>query len=220
MEDPRPKKKEESFTPFLYPIEEKILLSREFNERNCEFLSVLLSRRSSRELSRLELSDLSELLFYSNKIQTLHMNEAGFITSKRTAPSAGGRHAVDVLVSLPFKGEKRKLHYYNPLDHSLSEISVMDNALKSFFLEVNQNLPLQESCLIWFSVQMGKTTAKYKNAESLYWRDAGALLYCFQLVSHYIGLKSCPLGGLASNSFKGIFHTDKLLSGGGLLIGR
>ena len=220
MEDPKPKKEEDFFAPFLYPLAQKRLLSQEFNERNEEFLNVLLSRRSSRESRKLELSHLSELLFYSNRIQALHMNEFGFLTSRRTVPSAGGRHPVDVLVSLPPEGEKRRLQYYNPLDHSLSDILVKDNDLQSFFAEVNQNLSLKEGCLIWFSIQVGKTTAKYKNAQSLYWRDTGALLFCFQLVSQYIKLKSCPLGGLASKSFKALFHTSKLLSGGGLIVGQ
>lgn len=218
MESPKPKNINDEFHPFKYPFSTKTRLNRDFKVRDGDFLDVLLTRRSSYKLGSISLQDIAELLYYSNKVQSISIDDSGFLTSKRTAPSAGGRHPVDILVSLQSEGP-RFLQYYNPIDHSLCELSISREKQQSFFEEVNENLPIGDCCLLWFSIQTKKTQSKYENAESLYWRDAGALLYCIQIISTYMGFKSCPLGGLAVKAFNNLFKTSKLISGGGILIG-
>ncbi len=219
MKSPKPKNNNNKFHPFEYPICSKIRLDRNFSSREVEFLDVLLNRRSSQKLNYISLADISELLYLTNKIKSINIDGSGFLNSKRTVPSAGGRHPIDILVSYPTE-DHRKLHYYNPIDHSLNELSVSQQLKHSFFTEVNNNLPIEDSCVIWFSIQTKKTESKYDNAESLYWKDTGALLYCIQISSDYLGLKSCPLGGLAIKAFNNLFHTGDLISGGGILIGK
>ncbi|MEO2071132.1 MAG: hypothetical protein ABGW99_07290 [Zunongwangia sp.] len=219
MKNPKPKNNYDQFYPFHYPSIRKTKLNRYFKTKEGEFLDVLLTRRSSPELQDISLDDITELLYFSNKIQSISVDDSGFLSSKRTVPSAGGRHPIDILVSLPSE-TTRFLQYYNPIDHSLNELSIPREIQQSFFAEVNENLSLGDCCLIWFSIQTKKTQSKYENAESLYWRDAGALLYCIQIISNYLGLKSCPLGGLAIKSFDNLFHTNNLISGGGILVGK
>ena len=218
MKSPKPKYTNDKFLPFEYPIRSKIKLNRNFSVREVEFLKVIFNRRSSQILNDISLEDISELLYLTNKIQSIEFDESGFLITKRTAPSAGARHPVDVLVSLPSENQ-RILQYYNPLDHSLNELSISRELQHSFFSEVNENLTIENCCLIWFSIQVEKTQSKYENAESLYWKDVGALLYCFQIISNYLGFKSCPLGGLANKSFNNLFQPKTLVSGGGILIG-
>lgn len=218
MKSPKPKNINDEFHPFKYPFSTKTKLNRDFKAREGVFLDFLLTRRSSQKVGYISLEDITELLYYSNKIQSISIDDSGFLISKRTAPSAGGRHPIDILVSLPSEST-RFLQYYNPIDHSLSELSISIEIQQSFFKEINKNLPLGDCCLIWFSIQTKKTQSKYENAESLYWRDAGALLYCIQIISNYLGFKSCPLGGLAVKSFYDLFKTNNLISGGGILIG-
>lgn len=218
MKNPKPKQTEDEFHPFKYPFSSKTKLNRDFKTREGDFLDVLLSRRSSQELGFISLEDIAELLYFTNKIQSISIDDSRFLISKRTVPSAGGRHPVDILVSVPSESA-RFLQYYNPIDHSLSELSISKEEQQPFFIQVNENLPIADCCLIWFSIQTKKTQSKYENAESLYWRDAGALLYCIQIVSTYLGFKSCPLGGLAIETFNNLFKTNNLISGGGILIG-
>lgn len=218
MKNPKPKNTNDEFHPFKYPLSSKVKLKRDFKIREVKFLEVLLTRRSSRNLNYISLEDIAELLYYTNKIQSIEFDDSGFLISKRTVPSAGARHPIDILVSFPSKNN-RTLQYYNPIDHSLSELSIPKELQLSFFSEVNKNLPTGNCCLIWFSIQTNKTKSKYKNAESLYWKDAGALLYCIQITSNYLGFKSCPLGSLAVKSFNNLFPTSSLISGGGILIG-
>ena len=220
MENPRPKDKHEKFTPFIYTIKQKQKLNKEFEKREEDFLKVFFARRSYNEFSEISIAEVEELLFYSCHIMSGSMDEFGFFLTKRVAPSAGARHPIDLLISLPGTISKRALSYYNPVEHTLSELSIKKNKALNFFKEVNQNLSIENACIIWFSIQSRKTSSKYHNPESLYWRDAGVLLYCIQLVACYLNLKSCPLGSLAADTFYELFDTTELLSGGGILIGK
>jgi len=219
MKNPSPKLKWANYNPYVYPTTEKIFLSKDFSRNSIDFLDVFLSRRSTQKLGAISILKLSELLYYSAKTQYVQIDEFGILISKRAAPSAGARHPVDLLVSpTPISG-KRSLAYYNPIDHSLSSLALEESLVQDFFEEVNQNVPINNASLIWFSIQPGKTSSKYKNAYSLYWRDCGALLYCIQLTCTYLGLSSCPLGTLAANTFKNISENVGLISGGGILVG-
>lgn len=219
MNNPKPKKIQDEYIPFNYSIKDKKKLNRSFQIKNQHFLDVIMNRRSNKVFHPLSLENLSELLYFSNKIHELYEEDSGYIASKRTAPSAGGRHPIDLLISMPTTKSERNLAYYNPIDHSLNELNINGQKLVSFFSEINENILINNACVIWFSIQTNKTQTKYENCESLYWKDCGALLYCIQIVSNYIGLKSCPLGNLATNGYNNIFKTDQLISGGGILVG-
>ncbi len=218
MKNPTPRSVAEHFLPFIYPTNQKTFLNRIFPQKKIDFIDVITTRKSSNKLLPISNEDLAELLYYTAKVHSLHQTDSGFFITKRMTPSAGARHPVDLLIS-PF-ANSRVLSYYNPVDHSLNEVLIDRFLANNFFDEVNENASIQEACLIWFSIQQQKTSSKYENAESLYWRDAGALLYCIQIVATFLNLKSCPLGTLAANSFYSLFETESLLSGGGILVGK
>ena len=54
---------------------------------------------------------------------------------------------------------------------------------------------------------------------SLVCRDVGAQLCCLQQAAKYMGQDSCPIGYLAEKSFQMMFQSERLLSGGGMIIG-
>ena len=220
MSNPSPKEISDPFEPFVYDSTEKEILVENFPKRSSEFLDVLFSRNSNPSLNQISKQELSELLFLSAKIRRVEEDKYGFLISKRTTPSAGARHPIDLLISLGQQDSKRNLHYYNPIDHSLNKLPIPEINLSYFFEEVNNNVPLNDACMIWFCIQINKTGSKYENPESLYWKDTGALLYCLQLVAQFLNLKSCPLGSLAADSFPKLFSNDKLISGGGIIIGK
>lgn len=219
--NPTPKDRPDIYSPFIYPVKRTEKLDRLSKARDMEFTKVLFSRTSSRDFSRATLNELSELLYMGTKIRSIEIDDTNFFLTKRTTPSAGSRHPVDLMVSFPASPPvERILSYYNPIDHSLGELIIPVNSLHDFFEEVDRNLPIQDACVIWFSIQITKTSSKYSNPESLYWKDTGALLYCLQIIATYLGLRSCPLGTLAQNSFHNLFLNHNLISGGGILIGK
>lgn len=221
MKNPTPKDRPDIYSPFIYPVKRIERLARFSETRDMEFMEVLFSRTSAKDFSRATPNEVSELLYLSTKIRSIEIDDTNFFLTKRTTPSAGARHPIDLMVSLAASPPmERILSYYNPIDHSLGELVIPANSLRNFFEEVDRNLSIQDACVIWFSIQITKTSSKYSNPESLYWKDTGALLYCLQIISTYLGLKSCPLGTLAENSFHNLFLNHNLLSGGGILIGK
>lgn len=207
------------YEPFIYPLGRKEKLTRPDTTLNSPFIDVLFKRRSYKNLTSCENKKVSEVLFYCMRIHEITNDITGTITSKRICPSAGARHPIDIFVSLPEKLNERELFYYNPIDHSLNELVLDKKNVVTFLEDINSTLFLNDAYLFWFSIQVEKTGSKYLNPESLYWRDTGCLLYAIQLISTYIGLSSCPIGTLASDSFHKLFLSDSLFSGGGILIG-
>ncbi len=220
MNDPTPRKKLNSFEPFIYPIGNTIKLSSSTNSipRELNFLDVMYTRRSKKVHEIPTLEEISEVLYHSCRIMEIDTDESGIILTKRMTPSGGSRHPIDLLISFPERN--RAISLYNPLSHSLSSLKVETNNKNSFLDKVCDNLDISNSCLVWFSIQIEKCSSKYINPSSIYWKDLGALLYCIQLFANYFGLKSCPLGTLALSEFNTLFNTSKLTSGGGIIIGK
>lgn len=207
------------YEPFIYPLGKKEKLMKPDVALNSSFIDVLFKRRSYKNLTFCEITKISEVLFYCMRIHEITNDITGTITSKRICPSAGARHPIDIIVSLPEKLKERELFYYNPIDHSLNKLMLVRKKVATFLEDINSTLFLNDAYLFWFSIQVEKTGSKYLNPESLYWRDAGCLLYAIQLISTYIGIGSCPIGTLACKSFYDLFSSDKIQSGGGVLIG-
>ena len=218
MSGPSLLKKPLPFEPYWYEGSGEIrLLKVEKTERK-DFLDVFSGRRSVKVLGGCGLEELSRILFFAVKPYIIAQDDYGVSVYRSAAPSAGGRHPIDVLVGLPEKNE-RHLYLYQPLNHSLRKLAVSEDLERDFYKDVEQTLPFGESTLLWFSVQYMRTASKYTDSMSLIWRDVGAQLCCLQQVAKYVGLDSCPIGYLAEESFNQMFHTDKLLSGGGMIIG-
>lgn len=218
MKNPVLKDVNDTFSPFVYQSKgEKKYIVPGVSSSTKDFLNVLQERVSSLNFQPHETSTIENLLFISNKIKSVQIDGSGYIITKRTVPSAGGRHPIDLLISFPTS--RNSLTYYNPLDQSLSSLILDKTSLSNFISDIETCVAIKNATIIWFSIQHEKTASKYTNPESLYWRDCGALLYCLQLVSGFLGLNSCPVGHLANDTFNRLFQTDKLISGGGILVG-
>ena len=214
--NPRPKKKEEVVSPFYYLGHEKVLLTKPSGVNSRDFFEVATERTSQRKFAALTGSRLAELLWYSAKVISTHSQANGYILSHRPSPSAGARHPIDIIVSMPAK--KRKLEYYNPFDHSLNVITADQILTDRFVGHINECLEIQEGTIIWFLAHQIRTGAKYDNPESLVWRDAGALIYCMQVVCTALNLSSCAVGTLADPFLNKLFG-EEVTSAGGIIIG-
>lgn len=208
-----------AFEPYVYPCGEEIVLPISGSIPERDFLDVLKNRRSIKTLNTCSLEDLSRILYYSLKPYTIAMDNLGAIVYRSASPSAGGRHPIDVLVSI-IQNENRFLFLYNPLIHSLRKLHIPLDVQKRFYTDVENTLLLGNSVLLWFSIQFMRTASKYSDPMSLIWRDVGAQICCIQQVAEFFNVGSCPIGYLAQDSFIRMFdETDKLLSGGGMIIG-
>lgn len=220
MSGPRLRTEPLSFEPYIYDCGEEILLPKvEIKARETSFVDVFSERRSVKNVGICPLDLLSQILYLAVKPYTIGQDDYGVTVYRSAAPSAGGRHPIDVLVGLKEDGERR-LYLYKPLKHSMRRLMVAAELQRGFFESVEETLPFGESVLLWFSVQYMRTASKYTDYESLMWRDAGAQLCCLQQAAKYAGMNSCPIGYLAEETFSAMFMTEKLMSGGGLIIGK
>lgn len=207
------------FEPYRYEVAGELRLPKVEEAERKDFMEVFSGRRSVKELGVCGLEELSKILFYAVKPYSIAQDDYGVGVYRSASPSAGGRHPIDVLVGLP-EEEGRHLYLYQPLSHSLRKLSVSAECEQEFYRDVEKTLPLGESTLLWFSVQYMRTASKYSDYMSLVWRDVGAQLCCLQQAAKYVGMDSCPIGYLAEETFGQLFRTDKLKSGGGMIIGK
>lgn len=208
-----------SFEPYRYKGKNVIKLPEvKKAEQQMDFLEVLSKRRSVKKLGTCSMDALSQILYYAVKPYCIGIDDYGVTVYRSAAPSAGGRHPIDVLVGIKERDE-RHLYLYQPLGHSLKRLDVTDELQNNFYKDVEQTLPFGESILLWFSVQYMRTASKYSDYMSLVWRDVGAQLCCLQQAAKYMGQDSCPIGYLAEMSFQMMFQSERLLSGGGMIIG-
>lgn len=208
-----------AFEPYRYKGKDVIKLPEiKKTEQQTDFLEVLSKRRSVKELGTCSMDALSQILYYAVKPYCIGIDDYGVTVYRSAAPSAGGRHPIDVLVGIKEQGG-RHLYLYQPLGHSLKRLDVTEDMQKHFYKDVEQTLPFGESVLLWFSVQYMRTASKYSDYLSLVWRDVGAQLCCLQQTARYLGQDSCPIGYLAEETFQKMFPSGKLMSGGGMIIG-
>lgn len=208
------------FDPYLYDVAGGVKLPKvetDFPQKG--FMDVFSGRRSVKQLGECSLEALSRVLYYAVKPYCIGQDDYGVTVYRSAAPSAGGRHPIDVLVGLKEK-VGRRLYLYQPLNHYLMRLVIADTLQQCFFDDVEETLLFGDSTLLWFSIQYIRTSSKYTNPMSLIWRDVGAQLCCLQQAAKYEGMDSCPVGYLAEETFGRLFATDRLISGGGMIIGK
>jgi hypothetical protein len=84
---------------------------------------------------------------------------------------------------------------YNPISHSLAAVDgIGPEDVNVFCDHVTNVVPISQGTIVWFGAQFHKTLAKYDGGESLVWRDAGALLATFCMVSEALDLNCCGIG--------------------------
>ncbi|WP_138992754.1 nitroreductase family protein [Larkinella sp. C7] len=222
MNNPIPKAFEEPYSPILYPIAKKKYLKEPSLKPEDSFLDVLVNRRTYRKFVRLSEDQLSAILWHSAKATELQFQENGFIWSHRPCPSAGGRHPIDLIISQPEAINTRKLALYNPIDHSLNELTLDTTQCLQFIEHINEVVPIGDATIIWFIADQFRTESKYINPLSLIWRDAGAFLNSLQLVCCAFKIACCPLGSLGEPFISDLFgeYTPMPIFGvGGCLVG-
>jgi SagB-type dehydrogenase family enzyme len=214
--NPTPKSKENKVTEFNYPIIKHIPLPKPKMPK-VDLLTCISERRSASKFKKMNLEGISQILWLSAKIKKVHVQKNGYILSHRPAPSAGGRHPIDILVQLDNKGD---LFYYNAFDHSLNKLDLKPEILKKLNKHSHKTLPRRTGTMIWFISHKDWTEAKYKHSKSLIWRDSGALIYCFQLAGTALGINSCPVGTLGEPFLGEAFKKYGKIQGvGGVVIG-
>ena len=183
------------------------------------FSDVLHSRCSRRDFGPLSEQQLSAFLWYSSKTISVRLEESGYLWEHRPAPSAGGRHPLDLLVT-NYGEMKSDFYLYDPFSHALRRTRTDQEQTVPLSHEITKIIPLGSGVIIWHVAQFVKTLSKYSSGESLVWRDAGALLGIKSLVAEALRLKFCGIGITGEPWLSTMLRSNgKVVGVGGCLIG-
>jgi hypothetical protein len=161
----------------------------EFNQR--PLADVMNTRRSKRTFHSIDITNLSKILWLTSRIQETAKSKLGFELSRRPSLSSGAIHPIHILVQLN-RGEA--WWRYDAHKHSLTRVAEGFKDEHGLNSAVKDVLDPDQGAVMLFVAELGKTSAKYINAESLIWRDAGVLLAMLALASDTENMNFCPLG--------------------------
>lgn len=189
--NPAPRQEPGVYTPWQWPVLRSIALPAA-----TEALHVLpdafLERRSRRAFAPIELDQLSTLLWHTLHCLRTGESPLGFALQQRPIPSAGAIHPVHMLLQVP--GEDGVWARYNPLTHALDVIGPTADVLRGLCTEADQVVSAQSGSLLLFVAEPAMTAAKYENADSLVWRDAGVIQGALAIAAEALSLNYCLLG--------------------------
>lgn len=206
------------FNQFRYKLKSKEYLPIPRTARHRGFFETLESRATRRKFKALRQPALSELLWYSAKALATFTLPNGLRIQHRHTPSAGGIHPIDILTVDPVDA---RISLYDPIAHALCAVCDIKTRYAVRLLQKTQTLvPIQRASVLWFVAEFAKTLSKYKNGESLVWRDAGALLATVCLVSEALQLNCCPIGITGEPFISAALNSSARVVGvGGCLVG-
>lgn len=213
--EPKPRERVIPYQTLAWPDGERCSLSRPVDALQ-SFCDVTASRRSKRSFGPLALADLSALLWYASRTIAAQSSSLGFDISLRPVPSAGAIHPIHLLVCSALNPVWQR---YEPSEHSL--VTVTEGLVPpcEALAQAAPAVDPQGGTLLWLAAEVGKTAAKYENAESLVWRDAGALLAQLAVTASYLGLHFCPLGLVGHAWAEGLDQTKLICGVGTALVG-
>ncbi|MFZ6654730.1 nitroreductase family protein [Undibacterium sp. TJN19] len=211
--DPRPRNERQIYQPFNWPTGDSVVLPQPtFSKQS--FVDVISTRRSQRVFGAITEQDISKLFWLSSHAISKTPSGFGYDLSYRPVPSAGAIHPLHLLI-LPVQAKHWQL--YNSFTHSLIEIPTGMPASLDAIQEVSSYVQPQNGAIIWIAAEPGKTASKYENANSLIWRDTGALIAQLGLVATYLGLNFCSLG-MTGNSWARMLDQHELICGVGVAL--
>lgn len=208
------------FKEFVYPISAKAYLPVPSAEKSENFFEILERRSTRREFKAISLEKISNLLWYSAKVKATKSLGSGHVWQHRSTPSAGGRHPIDILI-ISRVDDLPQVQIYDPIAHAVGDLSELPLApVEEFCLFLEANFEVGDAVIFWFAAQIQKTSAAYKNATGLIYRDAGALETTMALTAEALGLNYCSIGLTGEPWVSQFLHSEGLVHGvGGILIG-
>jgi SagB-type dehydrogenase family enzyme len=220
LASPIPREVELPYSEFSYQVEEKSYLHHPTPLPDTSLPDVLVSRQSRRTFKTVPQQHLNSLLWHAGRAITVNSPKDPR-WQHRPTPSAGGKHPIDLLI-FPEPHTSQEAYLYDPVPHALAKLKVTNRlSLEQFLITTNQVVALEQATIIWFGAQFERTLSKYKDGESLVWRDAGALITTISLVAESLDLNCCAIGITGEPFISHMLDSKETVIGvGGLLLGQ
>ena len=132
------------------------------------------------------------LLWHTLHCQRTADSPLGFALQQRAVPSAGAIHPIHLVMQMP--ENSATWARYNPLTHALDVMGASADVLDALRIEADRVVVAQPGSLLLFIAEPAMTAAKYENADSLVWRDAGVMQGALAITAEALGLSYCLLG--------------------------
>jgi SagB-type dehydrogenase family enzyme len=220
LASPVPRQECQARESFGFKLKDVAYLSTPSEPQPRILWDVLASRASRREFDRLDEGDLNRLLWLCAKTRQSRLDSGRISWESRPVPSAGGLHPIRLFV-IDREGDMWRLRLYDPRAHAISSVTPVDElAFTRFCTEVEAVLHPGGGTIVWFVADWNVVDSKYQNADSLVWRDAGAMLSTICLVAEGLELNCCPIGITGDPTItEALGGQDKLLGVGGCIVG-
>jgi SagB-type dehydrogenase family enzyme len=183
---------------------------------------VLNTRQSRRDFkSPLTFQQLGDLLWHSSRTRSTARVGGNTLWASKPSPSGGGCHPVQMLVlRAPVLNDKLLLY---DSEHHVFGVRELPNTklIQKCLREVDMCLEIHNGTVIWFVADLARSGARYRNPESLAWRDSGALLATIGLVAEGMELECCGLGLHEIPALRRFLKMNQSVIGvGGCIVGR
>lgn len=219
INEPQPRRSTGDWSPFEPVVMAVHDFARPTTKPAALFAEVLEARRSSLGGSK-TWSQIADLLWFAAGVRGHHpAGRAGLPIQWSATPSAGGLGCVRI-VCLADNGSRPRL--YDPFGHRLLELDVE----AGFVAEANREavkavVGAAAGCTLRLVADWAKLSAAYTDAESLMFRDAGALMAMLALCATWLDMTACPLGFLGDDLVPKLgFPADRFRGVGAVQIGR
>jgi len=196
-DEPVPRESPANWSPFACPDATIEVLARPRLVSQRTFQDVLDRRRSSVGKT-VDWTSIADLLWYSAGLKGYaQAGRAGLPIGWSASPSSGGLQSI-AIVCISDDGSASRL--YDPVNHAFVVLPA-DGAAVS---QENRNDVLsvtgaENGCTLRLIGDRSKLLAAYENADSLLFRDAGAVLATICLCAEWLDLCACPLGFLGNS---------------------
>lgn len=191
LPDPKPRDVPQRYEPIVWPEGRRIQLPPRTAPLVVDVVTLMEQRQTKREFTReLSLEALGEFLWLACRSRSSRASPYGPDQESRPHPSAGAMHPIHVFVAR----DGEALYRYDPSGHALVEVPGTELNAGHIVAAAQASLELGQGWVLALVAEPGKTGAKYKDPESLVWRDAGVVLGYMSVVAEALGLAFCPLG--------------------------
>jgi len=188
---PTPRPEPVAYTPWVWPIERSISLPA-VSAVTGGWSEASSTRRSRRTFAPIGLEQIGMLLWHTLYCQRTAASPLGFALQQRAIPSAGAIHPVHLVMQMP--DDPATWARYNPLTHALDVMGASTGVLDALRIEADRLVVARPGSLQLFIAEPAMTAAKYENADSLVWRDAGVMQGALAMTAEVLGLNYCLLG--------------------------
>lgn len=196
-------------------LDEWTALPRAIREPAAGFLDVLRARRSAIG-GLVDGDDLSSLLWHATALRERRADgRFGVPWESRPAPSAGGLHAIRIVV-LPLD-DGAQAGEYLPDHHALAPID--PNGIEANRASVAEMIGATTGTTLQLACDLDLLAACYDNPETLMWRDAGALAATISFAATALGMTSVALGRTGGGVLKAAGVDPRLAAVGAVHLG-